>query len=152
MSKEEKEQEAGFSVNDKRRFTMDENGKVIDKSETTGEPDEKPQPEEKTITENDEMKKAEEECSSRQDWKDLPQITFSTLILSLSTQAMIGMGEIPDPMTGEPATNLAMAKQTIDLIGVLKEKTKGNLSKEEEQFLQANLTDLRLRFVGSCKG
>ena len=77
----------------------------------------------------------------------LPEITFSTLLFSLSTSALIQLGEIQDPHTNQPAKNLPLAKQTIDLIGMLKEKTKGNLTSEEDKFMDNILYDLKMRYV-----
>ena len=76
----------------------------------------------------------------------LPEITFSNLIFSLSTSALIQMGEIKDPNIQEEK-NLPLAKQTIDLIGMLKEKTKGNLTQDEEKLTDHALYDLKMRFV-----
>jgi hypothetical protein len=77
----------------------------------------------------------------------LPEINFSSLILSLSTSALIQLGEIQDPTNKQVTKNLPLAKQTIDLIGMLREKTKGNLTPEEEKFLETILFDLRMRYV-----
>lgn len=77
----------------------------------------------------------------------LPEITFSNLILSLSTSALIQLGEVEDPFTQKRSKNLPLAKQTIDLIGMLKEKTKGNLTTEEEKVIEQILFDLRMRYV-----
>jgi hypothetical protein len=77
----------------------------------------------------------------------LPNIDFSTFVLSLSHSALMHLGEAPDPETGQKSASLPLAKQTIDLIGMLEEKTKGNLSGEEERLLGQILFDLRLRFV-----
>ena len=73
-----------------------------------------------------------------------PPIDFTTFVLSLSTSAAMHMGEIPEAKI-EP--NLPLARQTIDILGMLDEKTRGNLSGEEERLLQQVLTDLRVRFV-----
>jgi Domain of unknown function (DUF1844) len=82
----------------------------------------------------------------------LPAIDFSMLILSLSQTALVHLGEAPHP-DGEPALppNIALARQTIDLLGVLQEKTKGNLNGAEEHLLDQVLYDLRLRFVEVSK-
>ena len=77
----------------------------------------------------------------------LPEINFPSLVLSLSTSAFIQMGEINDPVSNQPAKNLPQAKQTIDLIAMLKEKTKGNLTSEEEKFMENVLYDLKMRYV-----
>lgn len=77
----------------------------------------------------------------------LPSIDFSTFVLSLSHSALMHLGEAPNPETGGVQVSLAMARQTIDLIGMLEEKTKGNLSGEEERLIAQILFDLRLRYV-----
>ncbi len=77
----------------------------------------------------------------------LPTIDFATFVVSLSHSAALHLGEIPHPDTNQIEQNLAMAKQTIDLLGVLEEKTKGNLTGEEERLLHQVLFDLRMHFV-----
>jgi hypothetical protein len=77
----------------------------------------------------------------------LPQITFSSFIISLSSSAFIHLGDIPDPTTGQTAKNLPLAKQTIDLLGLLREKTRNNLLEEEEKLFDHLLYDLRMRYV-----
>jgi hypothetical protein len=77
----------------------------------------------------------------------LPGIDFSTFIMSLSQSAVLHLGEIPHPETNEIEKNLPLARQTIDLLGVLEEKTKGNLTGDEERLLTQVLFDLRMRFV-----
>ena len=77
----------------------------------------------------------------------LPEISFINLIFSLSTSVLIQLGEIQDPVTQQLAKNLPLAKQTIDLIGMLQEKTKGNLTSDEEKLLENILYDLRMRYV-----
>jgi hypothetical protein len=104
--------------------------------------------------------KEEEKVSSREEKKEepvkeevpeaagpLPEIDFTNLILSLSTSALIHLGEVEDPFSQKRSKNLPLAKQTIDLIGMLKEKTKGNLTPEEEKFIEQILFDLRMRYV-----
>lgn len=82
--------------------------------------------------------------------KDLPalEINFSTFILSLGSSVMLNFGEIPDPITGKKEKNLLMAKQTIDILSLLKEKTKGNLTQDEENLLENLLADLKMQYVG----
>jgi hypothetical protein len=77
----------------------------------------------------------------------LPEISFINLILSLSTSVLIQVGEIQDPMTQQAEKNLPLAKQTIDLISLLQQKTKGNLTPEEEKLMESVLYDLRMRYV-----
>jgi hypothetical protein len=80
-------------------------------------------------------------------------IDFYTFVLSLGSSAFIHLGDAPHPETGElvPA-NLPLAKQTIDILSMLREKTRGNLTPEEEKFMENLLTDLRLRYVSKSQG
>ena len=77
----------------------------------------------------------------------LPAIDFATFVLSLSHSALVHLGDAPDPSGGVPPRDVAMAKQTIDLLAVLQEKTTGNLTGEEERLLDQVLYDLRIRYV-----
>ena len=75
-------------------------------------------------------------------------ISFAQFILSLGTTAAVHFGDLPDPMTGERGeTNLAAAAQMIELIGMLQEKTRGNLEPAESKLVEDLLYDLRMRFV-----
>jgi hypothetical protein len=77
----------------------------------------------------------------------LPEITFASFLISLSSSAFIHLGDIPDPVTGETKKDLPLAKQTIDLLGLLREKTRNNLQEDEEKLFDHLLYDLRMRFV-----
>ena len=74
-------------------------------------------------------------------------IDFPQFVLATARLAAMFLGDIPSPQSGRPELNLGAAKQQIDLLGMLQEKTRGNLQREEEQLVQALLTELRLRFV-----
>lgn len=74
-------------------------------------------------------------------------INFSTFILSLNTAALIHLGELPDPITNKKEINLTLAKQAIDTLEILREKTRGNLTPEEERLLQTILYELKLKFL-----
>ncbi|MBU0991664.1 MAG: DUF1844 domain-containing protein [Proteobacteria bacterium] len=80
-----------------------------------------------------------------------PSITFSTFIVSLNSTALVHLGVMGNPATNESAKNLPVAKQTIDIIGMLEEKTKGNLTAEEEKLIKNILHDLRLMYVKEVK-
>jgi len=80
-------------------------------------------------------------------------IDFYTFVLSLGSSAFVHLGDAPHPETGEPVKpDLALAKQTIDILVMLHEKTRGNLSSEEERFMENLLADLRFRFVQKTSG
>ena len=126
--KKDEEQKKGFVVKDKRF------------SATKEEKEESPSKEEPKIEGI-----PKEDLSTQEG--SLPEIDFTNFILSLSTSALIQLGEIQDPFTQKSAKNLPVAKQTIDLVSMLKEKTKGNLSPEEEKVIDHILYDLRIRYV-----
>ena len=80
-------------------------------------------------------------------------IDFYTFVLSLGSAAFVHLGDAPHPETGKPGEpDLLVAKQSIDILAMLQEKTKGNLTEEEERFLENLLTDLRFRFVQKTSG
>ncbi len=77
----------------------------------------------------------------------MPVMTFATFIFSLNHSALVNLGKIEDPSTGTRVKNLELAKQTIDIIAMLGEKTKGNLTEEEDGMLNGLLYDLRMIYV-----
>jgi hypothetical protein len=79
-------------------------------------------------------------------------IDFFTFLLSLGSSAFVHLGDAPHPESGSTQENLILAKQTIDILGLLQEKTKGNLTAEEDKFLDNLLLDLRLRYVQKTTG
>jgi len=164
----EKDKGKGFTVSDKRSFVIGENGQVEEQAEKeapSAAPSDAPEVESKAA----EAAQEPEQKGDRQEKKSLrdrikeklnkaedveeesdhpmPEINFTNFILSLSTSAMMHFGEIQDPISGKQERNIALAKQTIDLLGLLEEKTRGNLTDDEKRFLESILFDLRMRFV-----
>jgi uncharacterized protein DUF1844 len=83
---------------------------------------------------------------------DAPQLTFTAFVISLASTAAIHFGDLPDP-TGEVSEpNLEGAAQMIEILSLLEQKTKGNLTAEERQVLEQVLYELRLRFVQAKDG
>ncbi|MBI3599511.1 MAG: DUF1844 domain-containing protein [Nitrospinae bacterium] len=80
-----------------------------------------------------------------------PEVNFTAFILSLSSSAMLHFGDIEDPVSGKKEKNLLMAKHTIDMIDMLREKTKGNLTGDEERLMENILCELKLRYVKESK-
>ena len=105
--------------------------------------------EEKGDTLNDKRESAsDKKTDSTCDPKTLfSELGFSTFILSLSTSALVHLGELPDPVTNEKGANLQLAQQTISVIELLKEKTRGNLTEEEGKLIETVLYDIRLKYV-----
>ena len=77
----------------------------------------------------------------------MPEVTFTAFVMSLNTAALFHCGELADPETGATCMDLVLAQHTIDTLDLLKSKTKGNLSKDEENLLETVLYDLKLRYV-----
>lgn len=74
-------------------------------------------------------------------------VNFSSFILSLATSALIHLGQEVDPVSGKTAVDLANARQVIDLLTLLEDKTQGNLNKEEENLVRQLLYTLRMKFI-----
>jgi Domain of unknown function (DUF1844) len=75
----------------------------------------------------------------------VPEATFLNFLSGLSAQALMQFGDIPNPITGTRDVNPAYAKYTVDLLRILEEKTKGNRSKEEDEYLQTMLNNFRVK-------
>ncbi|HJX35123.1 MAG TPA: DUF1844 domain-containing protein [Desulfatiglandales bacterium] len=128
------EEEKGFIIKDRRSF--DKEGELK---------------EEKGAGDAGTQKTEEEKSEQDTQRMPLPEVNFNSLIFSLSSSALLNMGDIAEPQTGERKKDLPMAKYSIDIISMLQEKTKGNLSEEEHRFLDSILADLRLRYVKAAK-
>jgi len=133
---EDKEERRGFQVRDRRRFS-DSGEARPDVAEETPEPPPRPA--------------AAESAAPGAAPADEP-VTFSTFVLGLSTQALLHLGEIPNPMTHALERDLGAAKHVIDILGILQEKTRSNLEPGEESLLDSVLYDLRMRYVELVRG
>ncbi len=81
----------------------------------------------------------------------MPEVTFSSFVLSLNTSALYHLGEIGDPESGRKVVDLDLAKNAIDTLALLKEKTRGNLSNDESELLTRVVYELKMRFVQSSQ-
>jgi hypothetical protein len=129
---EDNEERRGFQVKDRRRFS--ESGEA--RAEAA---DEAPAP------------GATPAAPAAAEPADEP-VTFSTFVLGLSTQVLLHLGEIPNPMTHALERDLGAAKHVIDILGILREKTRNNLEPGEESLLDSVLYDLRMRYVELVRG
>jgi hypothetical protein len=77
----------------------------------------------------------------------MPEISFSTFVFSLNSSALVHLGMLEAPGSDTRTKDLIMAKQTIDILGMLEQKTRGNLDQDEEQLLRNILHDLRMMYV-----
>lgn len=96
------------------------------------------------------MSNEKPDAPSTRSTKSVPTIDFSTFVLSLASTALIHLGVAPDPDSGETLKpEPELARETIDLLGMLREKTRGNLTEEEDHFFERLLHDLRMQFIAS---
>ena len=98
-------------------------------------------------TSDSEAARAKHAYQKEEEAAQLPKIDFPTFVISLNSSALVQLGVLADPTTGEKSKNLPLAKQTIDVLGMLEEKTQGNLSAEEANMLKSILYDLRILYV-----
>ena len=89
--------------------------------------------------------KENKSAETRQDV--MPGIGFSTFIMSLNASVLVSLGIMDDPVTGQKSKDLVIGKQTIDVLSMLQEKTRGNLTSEEESLLKHLLYELRMLYV-----
>lgn len=129
----------GFVVKDRRKVSLDD----LDRSEepTGGAPSPPEQPPEPEAGARERVESGQRKSIP------LPQVTFSTFVFSLSSSALVHLGEVPEPSSNQTRSDLPMAKQIIDTLGMLDEKTRGNLDQDENQLLQTVLYDLRMRYI-----
>ena len=133
------EQDQGFTVKDRRPF--DDQGNLKDQQEQAADA------QAQAPEENAGQEAADNQQAPPPD-AQLPPVDFSGLVLSLAHAAMMHLGQIPDLESGQPTEpNLPLARHAIDTIGMLKGKTTGNLTEEEQRILDGILTDLRLAYV-----
>ncbi|MFZ0613492.1 MAG: DUF1844 domain-containing protein [Desulfobacterales bacterium] len=135
------DEEKGFSVKDRRLFSDEESEKTPEEAMPEGRP-----PADETQAPPRPEAAARAGADGFEDMP-LPTVNFPTFILSLNASALLHLGAIEDPETGRPSRNLPMAKQTIDILNMLEEKTRGNLTRDEENMLKNILYDLRIAYV-----
>jgi hypothetical protein len=137
-SEEEKQEGKGFTVQDRRRFS-DTGEARVEAPETNSSAFASAQP------------AASASSTDQKPLEALPEIDYSTFVISLSTQALMHLGEIANPLTGKVEPDVPVAKQMIDILGILREKTRGNLNANEDQLMEDILFDLRMKYVEAVK-
>jgi hypothetical protein len=135
------EEKKDFIIKDRRIFA-EENRDQKDDEQQKETPDE-------TAADQSAAQESEEAATAEEGEPDtpLPEINFSTFIFSLNASALVHLGAIEDPASGQKVKNLPLAKQTIDILNMLEEKTRGNLNKDEENIMRNILYDLRIAYV-----
>lgn len=140
---EDKDSSRGFRVTDRRRFADEgEAHPAADETEASSGPETEPAPEAESAP----------DLGSTADPAPEEPVSFSTFILGLSTQALLHLGDIESPVSGQVERDLAAARHVIDILGILEAKTRNNLEQAEARLLEAVLYDLRMRYVELVRG
>jgi len=132
MSEKENVEGEGFVIKDKRSSQISED--------------------DATFQDEQETKDQEKQTDSTKEKKTEPfQVDFSTFIMSLTSSAFYHLGDMPDPSTGKKEVNLPAVQQTIDMLVMLREKTKGNLKEDEEKLIEQLIYELQVKYVAKTK-
>jgi hypothetical protein len=132
MSHHPEEQEPAFKVVDKRRFTEEGDARA-------------------DVPQEDVPAQSKPNFTPDQAKQERPAMSFSLFVQSLAHQTMMGLGLVAWPDSGLVRTELELARQSIDILLILKEKTQGNLSAEEHSLLDGMLYQLQLAYVEIAK-
>ena len=132
MNKKDNLEGEGFVIKDKRSSQISED--------------------DATSIDNQEKKGREEQTNSSEEKEtETFQIDFSTFIMSLTSSAFYHLGDMPDPSTGKKEVNLPAVQQTIDMLIMLREKTKGNLEEDENKLIEQLIYELQVKYVAKSK-
>ncbi|MFQ5588057.1 MAG: DUF1844 domain-containing protein [Nitrospiria bacterium] len=142
------EEESSFVVRDRRASYAEE----TEAPPVSKEPPPKPDSSEKKPASDVDKAEQPEQTKKINTGSHHVPVNFSSFVLSLATSAFIHLGEEADPATGQKSVDLPNARQVIDLITMLGEKTQGNLSKEEEHLVGQLLYTMRMKYVALEKG
>lgn len=138
---ENEEQQSGFKISDRRKFSME--GEPINSTESTSGP------------QSSEPQRAARPADAVPNQAEAPEeeetVDFSGFLLSLATSALAYLGEVPDPSTGQKMESLEGAKQMIEIIEMLQRKTEGNLLPEEARLIDNLLYELRMKYLAKRK-
>ncbi len=144
------EEKKDFVIKDKRIFSQTEPDQEEAKETPEATPEATP---ESTQMDDESAQTAPEtetetaETKTEERAEPLPEINFATFVFSLNSSVLLHLGVIEDPTSGKKTKNLSLAKQTIDILAMLEEKTRGNLTSDEETMLKNILYDLRILYV-----
>ncbi|HSU90599.1 MAG TPA: DUF1844 domain-containing protein [Sporolactobacillaceae bacterium] len=154
--KDQENKEPAFKVQDRRRFSSEgetkadgeESAERVEVPPLNSSTTESPKPEQ--VTRPSSAKSAGPSARpepNRGGAAPAPELTFAAFVWSLSEQALAALGEIPDPATGKVTHDLIMAQQMIDIIIMLRDKTRGNLDQDEQTLVQEILSTLQMKYV-----
>ncbi len=146
MSEEKERESTDFKVSDRRKFTQV--GELRPDAPTeVASPEAGSEQSSKSVR----NQHAQGPATTGTGQAERGKMDFSSFLLSLATTGMVHLGEIPDPATGKKGDNLQAAQQMIDIVCLLQEKTKGNLSAEESNLLENLLYELRMKYLAKSK-
>ena len=137
-------EERSFIVSDKRLFTPS-GEKIASAGTAESAKSEAPSPPEKEEADATGLPPTPPDEGTGS--QDLPQVDFASFVMMLTNNVMVFLGQVPNPMSRQPQVDLEQAKHTIDIIMMLREKTRGNLTDEEERFVQELLPQLQMAYV-----
>jgi Domain of unknown function (DUF1844) len=149
---EDQEDKRGFKVQDRRRFSAEGETKEGGDNDAPSASNEAIEIKSRPAASASEPAfrpeaAAEHHAASHHSSEPPPELTFAAFLWSLSEQALASLGEIPDPMSGKVTHDLVLAQQMIDIIIMLREKTRGNLDAEEQAMLKEILSGLQMKYV-----
>jgi len=152
MAGDDRESEKPFKVQDRRRFSSTGEARPDSEVEAAETPPSAAAPESPPSAAAPEPPAdAAAQAPTADDYAahsgEHAELTFATFVISLSTQALALLGEIPDPIQGRTVVDLEGARQFIDILGILQDKTRGNLDARENALLDGALYDLRMKYV-----
>ncbi len=139
-------EEKGFTVRDRRRVKIDADSAETKQEADPGEAAESGGGGEGASSGDTGEAEDREEAS-----RALPPVDFTGFVLGLAQMALVHLGEMPEPGSGETVVDLSQSRHTIDILKMLEEKTRGNLSEEESRLLQGLTRDLMLKYVHRAK-
>ncbi len=152
MPTEEQDDKRGFKVQDRRRFSAE--GETKEGAEEPASPSSesidiksKPSASASETASKPQAAASNPAASQQQSKEPPPELTFAAFLWSLSEQALAALGEIPDPNSGQVTNDLVLAQQMIDIIIMLRDKTRGNLDAHEQAMLKEILSGLQMKYV-----
>jgi len=146
---EEEASEQGFTVSDKRLFTRE--GQRRETEAQSAPPPSSPPPRAAAPPPPRAAFSPASDDMGREAEGEMPPADFSTYVIMLANTIMMLLGQVPDPVTQQRRLDLGQAKHTIDILMMLQQKTKGNLTSEEERLLSEVLPQLQMAYVSMSR-
>lgn len=144
---EEEQSERGFTVADKRLFNKSGERRPAAEQPAAAPPPRTPPPRQEAPRTSAPPPRSDTAAPPR----EMPPADFSTFVAMLVNNVMMFLGQIPDPVSQQPRRDLPQAKHTIDILIMLRDKTQGNLTAEEDQLLKELLPQLQMAYVSASR-